>query len=249
LVEEIENSVDFNDLGAFWNPCFLIINRHYDIMPEETLYRFIEKVFEVSNDSVKDSLISFLKTDEPHFMMSYLAEYPQRIINLKFTSPEIRQFWRDKLISKPDRLSIFAVMLNTRLIPDAEKDEAIDRIIGSFSDNAGYSIKPELNYILTDHGFTEKFENRFFTIEEFQFYNTTNNRSRFLGGFLDVNGFNLNTVQLLCHEYNRTDYQSNFLLNYIERIFIEKPERKTIFKKIADDNTILIPTKIADILV
>lgn len=249
LVMEIENCVDVDDLVNFWNPCFHIVDRHYSMMPMESIFLFIEKVFEVSGDVVKDSMVTFLKTEHPSLLMQFLEKYPQRINELKLSTTQIRQFWHDQLINSQQRLTVFAAMLNTQMIPIGEKNEAIERIITSFSSGEiGYQIKPELNYVLTEHGFTGKFEERYLNKNEFKFYTTTNNRSRCLGGFLYVNEFNQNTVELLCHEYSRTDYQSNFLFSHLERIFTEKPERKVVFKQIADDSGIVIPQKITDII-
>ncbi len=106
-------------------------------------------------------------------------------------------------------------------------------------------MKQSSNDTLIANNFSIAFEKKYFNTVEFKSYLTTNDRADLLYGYLLNNKFNKNIVEVLCLEYNKPN-SSNWLLERLERLFIENNNKKQEFLNIANENSIEIPEKLND---
>ena len=244
IIKEIEHSVNDSDLEDFWKSCFSIIDRSYEFLPSERLLDFIEKTILNSNEKIKESVLSFIEKEKSLYH-SFLSKYPNRILLYNYDNSEIRRFWKRELLDCEQPLEIYATLLNSSLIPTSEITEANEYIVERIK---RYEVKQSLNAILVVNNFTAIFENRYFKISEFQYYQTTNGRAELFYGYFLINGFNKNIVEILCSEYNKSTYFSEWLLRRLERLFTKNSDKKQEFLNIATENSIEMPEKLKEII-
>lgn len=244
LIYEIDSSVRPIELNAFWKDVFSIIDSNYDFLPTQLLLDFIFKVLVNSNDSVKDSILTFLK-QESTLLIAFLDKYPNKIIVLNLQPTEVRNFWKTQLQYSSKPLDLYAAMLNAGLIPCEEIVEA-NKFILSFLKR--YDASDHANIILSQNGLQDEFETKYFDFNEFEYFTTTNSRSDLLIDFLRHNAFTENIVNVLCLEFAKSTYYSEWLLRKLKELLMGDIKRKNEFVKIATANSIDIPKLITDFL-
>jgi hypothetical protein len=244
IIKEIEYSVDNHDLDDFWKACFSIIDYGYEFSTNEKLIKFIEKTLINSNNAINESLLAFIKNEKAVYY-SLLSKHPNRILSYNYEKEEIRHFWKKEILECDGFLNIYSTMLNASLIPKAEIKEANEHIISKMKK---YEVDKSLNSILVVNGFAKMFEEKYFDESEYQYYNKTNDRADLLYGYLLNNDFNEKIVNVLCVEYSKSMYYSNWLFERLERLFGDDSNKKTDFLKIATNYSITIPAMLNDIL-
>lgn len=136
-------------------------------------------------------------------------------------------------------------MLNANLIPQDEINESHEHIIANIKQ---YKLQQNSYLILQGSNFNHLFEEYYFKQAEFKYYQTTNNRADLLYGYLLYNDFTVNIVDVLCAEYSKSIYYSEWLLKNLKRLFTEDINKKTMFIDIANVNKIVIPKLLNDII-
>lgn len=244
LIHEIESSVRPLELNTFWEEVLSIIDRGYSFLPTQFLLDFILKVLVNSSDSVKNSLLAFLR-QESDLLIAFLSKYPDKITLLNLAPPEVRNFWKTQLQYSSRPLDIYAAILNAGLIPNGEITEANQSILLFLK---SYEASDYANFILSKNGFQNEFETKYFETSQFKFYNTTNDRSDLLISFLKLNRFTENIVKVLCFEFSKATNYSQWLHRKLKDLFEGDTSKKGDFKEIASTHVIVIPNLINEIL-
>lgn len=244
LIKEIEYSVEDTELNNFWKLLFSVVDNTYDLMPCDELLSLIEKIITNTTDKIQRSLLNFLITEKT-LLYDYLSKYPQRIVCLGFDNCQVRSFWKTEILKCDRCLDIYAYMLNANLIPQDEINESHEHIIANIKQ---YKLQQNSYLILQGSNFNHLFEEYYFKQAEFKYYQTTNNRADLLYGYLLYNDFTVNIVDVLCAEYSKSIYYSEWLLKNLKRLFTEDINKKTMFIDIANVNKIVIPKLLNDII-
>lgn len=244
LIREVEYSIEDEELPDLWEPLFSLLDSCYSLMPTDELLSFIETTATVTTDKIRQSLFKFLLLNK-ELLYNYISKYPQRIVYLNYDSHQVRNFWKTELLKCDKSLDIYASMLNANLIPQEEINEAHEHLIKNIKK---YEVLQNLNLILQRNNFHYLFEEYYFKQTEFQYYSTTNQRADLLYGYLLNNDFTVNSVTVLCDEYSKATYYSEWFLERLKRLFAEHPHKKEIFVNIARTNKISIPKLLNDII-
>lgn len=239
LLQEIESSVDKQDLTPFWKDVIRIIDSGYTFWPDLKCLNFIEKVFIITNVDIQQSLVDFLKTED-ELLLSFLSSYPSRILVLSYSPPELRNFWKTKLFKASNVLDIYARMLINNLIPKAEIEEANEFIFDKIS---YYTESTETHLVLKENGFDKIVNKIAFDDDKFSGFMWVNSKADFFRDFFKMYPLTPKAVEKICVEFNKGNH-SYWLAERLDKMFSENPDKKNEFKAITIEKGYTLPSHI-----
>lgn len=239
LLLEIEYSVEANNMNEFFEKTVNIIDELYIFSPSPRLYDFFEKILLNCSDRIKSFLIEYLKQNEL-LLLEYLGEYPSRIINLKYSEIEVRNFWKTKIIKHSSCLTIYASLLRNNLIPKSEIDEANEFIIRNIRK---YTKNPVAHDTLKSNNFFDSVKKNIFENSEFHKFLWVNERADLIGEIIEYYPPDKDIITILCNVYAQPT-NSNWLLERLDKIFTADSLLTKQYKRIIIDHNIDIPPKL-----
>lgn len=240
LLNEIESSVDKHDLALFWKHVITLIDPHYSFFADIRCLNFIENVFIETTVDLQQSLVDFLKTEDD-LLLSFLSSYPSRILTLNYSSAEIRNFWKTKLLIPSNILDIYARMLLNNLIPKNEIDEAHEFIFDKIS---SYTDNDETHIILKDNKFDKIVNKISFEDDKFSGFMWVNSKADFFRDFFKMYPLSEKAVEKICIEFNMGNH-SFWLAERLDKMFSENPDKLDEFKNITNTKGYSLPLHIA----
>ncbi|NOW96132.1 hypothetical protein [Mucilaginibacter sp. SG564] len=242
LVEEIDDTVEQNDLTDFWQQ---LINRtdiygflfHHD----NIALKIVNRVFELCCTNTKENLADFLIKRQND--LTVITYYPNSIKNFNYSPKQIREIWRLRIWNdKYNAFSNYATLLDHELIPQDEINEANQFVIDHCT---GYRPQDERTHkILKSNGFGDALFQRAIVKDRLQdWYKFVQPRADLLTYYVEKYPLEQETVEVLCDMYTRTKYD-HWLGDRVRKLFIDNPEKKAEFHLIANNNHYKIPEEV-----
>jgi hypothetical protein len=238
LIYEIENSVENSQLNEFYQRLdqienFIFSEKHYDIYSE--IFRLVK------NETIIEDLIKYLKTSKKD--LKFIVKHPNQINAMDFSATEIRRIWKARTISDNYRFEIYASLLQNNLIPKDEKNEAIKALYDNFDQRRHVNLPQDENVRnniaiseLVSIIESDVFESNKITED----YLYVNSKSDFI--VLAIEFLPLSTIMItgICEMY-KCDEKSWWLNNSLLEMFKQKPNIKTQFQEVVNENGLDIP--------
>jgi hypothetical protein len=244
IVTSIHTSIEVSELPIFWNDAFAVIDSTYDFF-NSNQNQFIAETLKLSDDIVKQSLLTFLKA-EKHKLLGHIDENPGIIQLLDYTPQEIRQLWKTEIRQRNNFLKIYASLLRNSLIPDAEINEANE----FFSTKMQYTNDALDRDILSQNGFDKWLYQKLFIEPDrsyFKFWEILNENATVYRQYIEFSSIDKPIVQFICEELGKS-WHSYFLAQALDNLFSTSATKKSEFKAIAVADAIQIPASLPSLL-
>ena len=242
LIREIDESVKLSELTTFWEELFAKIDQWGFISHGESIAtKVVSKVLECCSDQTKENLSFFLK--DKKYDLIIIGLYPDKINYLNYSSEEIRQIWRTRIINKKSTaFSIYGTLLRNSLIPATEIREANVHMINNLTD---YKPNDDITHMaLAANGFGDLlFEIAIHTQRLRDWFVWVNPRADMIGYYIEKYPLHEETVEVICEMYSRDKY-SYWLGERLVRIFTNDVNKKNEFHSIANRRGFTIPTEL-----
>ncbi|MGV3705397.1 MAG: hypothetical protein ACO1NU_08465 [Arcticibacter sp.] len=243
IVAKIHSSVEPTELMSFWAEAFNVVGGAND-WTHELRNDFIFEVMRSSVTAIKESLLEFLKRDEPK-LLSYIDKHPEVVQMLDFSEQEIRSFWKTKVRQRNNPLKIYASLLRNDLIPEAEIEEANN----FFSEKLEYTKDGLDRDVLNQHSFDKALYKRLFVEPDrsyWKFWETLNSTATGYVQYVEFLPLTEEIVKFISEELSK-EYFSYYLTQGLENVFQNNASKKQEFKAIAAAASIQLPTKLASL--
>lgn len=133
LLKEIDESVETSELSTFWDDLMDKIDKWgFMFYVKSNTTNVTNRIFECCGDNTTESLTAYLKGKKHDLIIVSL--YPDKINYLNYTSTEVREIWRTRILNNiSTAFSIYATLLRNSLIPYSEIKEANKYVIDSLT--------------------------------------------------------------------------------------------------------------------
>jgi hypothetical protein len=130
LVAEIGVAVEPSNLSDFFvkvHGCFQ--DAVLPVVDQELLFLFLDGVLAYGSPRVMETVVRHLQADE-QLLLPFLGRYPGRVAQLVTEETSVRWLWHEKLFTiRSQAFAVFSALLSHGLIPEEQRDEAIDHVI------------------------------------------------------------------------------------------------------------------------
>lgn len=242
FVNQIEQSVDGNDLPDFWKDLILKLDPYrLSFNDESNLTKVFKKVIEVCPEEIISSLCEHLKKENRDLI--FVSVYPELIQYFKYSPTEVRRIWKSRIFNSTNTsFIIYTALLRNSLIPAAEINEANNHIFNNIKDRTPKTINEHI--ALAANGFGDVIHKIAIVENKIDdWYEWTNPRADILAYYIEKYPLKIDTVKTVCEMYTKSRY-SHWLGERIERLFNENISKKDEFHKIANDNSYTIPSQL-----
>ncbi|WP_041258238.1 hypothetical protein [Fibrella aestuarina] len=245
LVKLIDESVVLADMESFWIELFSILEE-YNSFPSFNTGSFgfeylVESVMKNCNSNTGETIIDFVRKSELDLELIYKS--PDKINYFNYTSSEVREIWRNRIIeNKYMGFIVYGALLRNRLIPYNEIEEANKHIFYHFDD---YRPTDESTHMaLSANGFGDVIFKIAIEQDKLKtWYSLIQPRADMIAYYVENYSLKLETVKAICDMYTREKY-SRWLGERLEKMFRNNPTKKQEFHAIASENGFTIPSKL-----
>lgn len=269
IVHELPNSLRDSEYSQFVND---VISELCKKNPSsagscENVNKFLNSCLKYGQQMLKDACAQFLK-DSIEALVDFLREYPDKCYILKDANDTIRRLWHGKLFKEYQEIdrdvSLFASLLRHRLIPEDEREEAMQYFIDSYeckspdcingfiNDNEPYSTDwntLKTNDILGILG--RNIVNKLFRASNGWEIGWASANRYFIVKYLEDREISQDIVKIICATFSDTNNpppsQYKGSKDQLERVlndfFSKNEEKKEEFLRLAKEHEIVVPKK------
>ena len=238
LIYEIENSVENSELNDF----FIRLSQIDDFLMTEKHYEIYSEIFRlVKNEIIIEDLIKYLKASKTDLKL--IIKYPHLINLMDYSATEIRKIWKVRTKNDHYIFYVYANLLQNKLIPNGEINEAIKTLYDGFNQRNHINIPydenirknlalPELLPIIIEDVFASN--------KITQDYLYVNSKSDFIVLIIEFLPLSIPIILGICEMY-KCDEKSWWLNNSLIEMFRQKPNIKTKLQEITAENGLELP--------
>jgi len=242
LVKEISNSVLTHELIDFFKKLKTRLDGRRFWYPDSDALKTYCKILDVADPIIQETLINYLKLENRD--LAFLNVYPEKILQLNFSSTELRAMWKSRIYNKSlniNPFNIFSGLLRQNLIPKNEIDEANKEIFNRFH-QVDYRNLPESKDFetLKANGFFEAIYNIAIEEKDLTDFMWVNGKCDLIISFIENQPVSLKTVKCIFEMADRSN-PSQWLIKALNITFSNIPDLKVQFHKLATLNNIKIP--------
>jgi len=240
LICEIKHAVEKTEMHDFWQGLFDITNNLFDYELEVAL---IKKTISLNDSELITSLFSYIALHEK-LMYGCINQCPSLLHYMNWDKQEIRNFWKSKLGSLRNVISVFATMLRNNLIPDEELEDAMEHIAQTLK----YTDDPDDHLILKSKGFGEYLYHILFvqnSKKHYQYWKFMNNNYPLFVQYLKLYPLKEEVVLILCEEFSKSSWTPDFLIDAVKRLFDTERSKQQEFNNKVISLGITLPANIS----
>lgn len=244
LIREIKHAVEKTEMQDFWETLFAGANNLFDYEPEVDLIR---KIISLNDTELTSSLIKFI-TAHQNLLYGCINEFPSLLIHLNWDEQTVRNFWKTKLLSMRNVISVFAAMLRNDLIPDNEIEDAMEHVASVCK----YTDDLDDHLILKNKNFGECIYKVLFvqnSKSQLQYWKYMNANYPFYTQYIKLYPLKDEVVAVLCEELDKTTWKSNFLIDSLNALFKSDIAKKQEFINKAAALGVILPANVTELFV
>jgi len=233
LVKEISTSVLLTELPDFFEQLKASIDGKMWYLDSES-YKVFNEVFNLSDEKVVNALTHYLKDKNKD--IKFLDIYPNRLIQMNYTDPDLRQLWKKKMFSNIYNINPFTIyseLLRNNLIPVDEISTVNAMLFSKYEQVSNRKLPIESDIpTLIQSGFFDTIFDEAIVKKDLKMYKWVNSKCELIALLIEYTPLKNETVSCVCGMAN-SRYPSEWLIREINRTFSEKPAIKKSFEAIA----------------
>ncbi len=250
IVRDLPASVPREELAAFFEQLPILLKRRIGGLTRvdsQALSQLHECMFQLNDDTVSSALLEHLLQEKNRYhRLSLFSQYPGRVQLLEDKPQFVRQMWLKNLKGK--HLDVFAALLRNQMIPESEREDAIETMIEKIDNTV-----PDDKIIgdLTRHGFMRSFEKIVFTGERRKLgfdLDWSNNNKDTIVWFIQHQGPSSEVARVLASTFsvNENDVYPWALGKSLKKLFREPSATKQAFQELIESNDLPFPSLILE---
>lgn len=237
LVKDIVNSIETLKLKEFWELFLNDSGWSYNLSMAKM--NFLNRSFEVNPDTINEPLLVLLKSKE-YYLRDFIDAYPDKLLRFNYSEEDIRKFWKTTLLKCDNIIRIYATLLRNRLIPESEINEANELLLSKLRE---YKVEPIEHDLLKANGFLDSFKSSIINNPKFGDFSWVNEKADLISDIIKLHPADIDILNRLCEVYNQST-NSNWLLERFDKILTPDSDLVRDYKKIIENNDILIPIRL-----
>ncbi len=242
LIDKILTMVNPDEMDEFFENLEGVMGYQFNGKYENLLAGIIKG----GNEELKRYVVKFVRANK-NVMTELINRCPGLVGHLVEKS-ESREYWMKHLkgngFGTNNRVAILARMIMVGLIPSAEQDEAIRKVISySFNNNDGMGeVSDDEMFALKSAGFFTVLKEEYFNSDytSKNAWNCGKNKYDFFYGYASHLPVDKEWVETMCDIFGQADYPTVWRDMY-KQYFLEKDEYKAKFDEVVSENGIKVP--------
>lgn len=242
LIDKILTMVNPDEMDEFFENLEGMMGYRFNGKYEKMLASIIKG----GNEELKNHVVKFVRANKN--VMNELINGCPDLVGHLIEKSESREYWMKHLrgngFGTNNRVAVLARMIMVGLIPPAEQDEAMRKVLEhSFDNNDGMGeVSEEEMLALKSAGFFTILKDEYFNSDytSNNAWNCGKNKYDFFYGYVANLPIDKEWVVVLCDIFSQASYPTVWRDMY-KQYFLEKDEYKAKFDKVVSENGITVP--------